>query len=66
MDIHQTKTLTMQEKTDAKLKETAAGQEHLKEEIKAWRKKMKFRREATEASLEMVKIKPKKMKAVLE
>jgi hypothetical protein len=35
MGIHQARTETMQEITDAKLREMKAGQEHLKEEIKA-------------------------------
>jgi hypothetical protein len=58
----------MQEKTDAKLKDMNAGQEHVKEDIKAsevalkeemraWRKVMKSRRETMmEACLEKTKI----------
>jgi hypothetical protein len=41
MDIHQARTQAMQEKTDAKLKEMTADQEHLKEGMGVWRKEMK-------------------------
>jgi hypothetical protein len=43
-----------------------AGQEHLKEEMRAWRKETKARWEATEACLEKAKAKPEKTQTVLE
>jgi hypothetical protein len=41
MDVHQARTETMQEKTDARLKEIKAGQKYLKEESKAIKQEMK-------------------------
>jgi hypothetical protein len=54
MDIHQTRTEAMQEKSDTHLKEITASQEHMKEDTKVSKEKMKEEKETGQMEMKSI------------